>query len=73
MSNSEEIMTQAVVGLNYCYPVIVVVGTIGNILAYIIFSRKRFENTIFATYFRFLLIIDTIGLVYLALGKFLYF
>ena len=59
--------------LNYCYPVIVVVGTIGNILAYIIFSRKRFENTIFATYFRFLLIIDTIGLVYLALGKFLYF
>ena len=73
MSNSDEIMAQAVVGLNYCYPVIVVVGTIGNILAYIIFSRKRFENTIFATYFRFLLIIDTIGLVYLALGKFLYF
>ena len=59
--------------LNYCYPVIVAIGTIANFLSFIIFSRKRFRNTIFATYFRILLIMDTIGLVYLAMGKFLYF
>ena len=59
--------------LYYCYPVIVAIGTIANFLSFIIFSRKRFRNTIFATYFRILLIMDTIGLVYLAMGKFLYF
>ena len=73
MLSDEEIWNQAFIALNYFYPVIVTIGTIANILAFIIFSRKRFENTIFSTYFRFLLVVDTIGLVYLALGKFLYF
>jgi hypothetical protein len=60
-------------GFNYSYLVVSFVGTLANILAFIVFSRKKFENTVFATYFRALLIIDTIGLLYLAIGKFLYF
>jgi hypothetical protein len=73
MLTDDEIWNLAIIVVNYCYLVIVVIGTITNIVAFIIFSRKRFENTIFSTYFRFLLVVDTIGLVYLALGKFLYF
>jgi hypothetical protein len=73
MSSEDEIWKKVILGLNYCYPVIVVFGTIANILAFIIFSRKRFENTIFSTYFRFMLVVDTIGLVYLCLAKFLNF
>jgi hypothetical protein len=57
----------------YFYLVVVIVGTVANVLAFIVFSRKRFQNTVFSTYFRVLLIIDTIGLVYLTLGKFLNF
>ena len=68
---NEDDLIQAYIVLQYCYPVIIIIGTIGNILAFIIFSRKRFENTIFATYFRFLLAVDTVGLLYLALGRFL--
>jgi hypothetical protein len=73
MLSQDEIIAELIIALNYCYPVIVVIGTITNVISFIIFSRKRFQNTIFSTYFRFLLIIDTIGLAYLALGKFLYF
>jgi hypothetical protein len=73
MIDEQKIIAQALDILNYCYPVIVVIGTLANILAFIIFSRKKFQKTIFSTYFRILLIIDTIGLVYLAMGKFLYF
>ena len=73
MLTDDEIWNLAIIVVNYCYLVIVVIGTITNIVAFIIFSRKRFENTIFSTYFRFMLIVDTFGLVYLVLGKFLYF
>ena len=70
---SDEKWIKAYITLQYFYPVIIIIGTIANILAFIIFSRKRFHNTIFATYFRFLLAVDTVGLLYLATGKFVYF
>jgi hypothetical protein len=73
MSIKDETWTQALDILVFSYPVIVLIGTLANILAFIIFSRKKFEKTIFSTYFRILLIIDTIGLVYLAMGKFIRF
>ena len=59
--------------MNYSYLAVSLVGTLSNILAFIVFSRKKFENTVFATYFRALLVIDTIGLLYLTIGKFLHF
>ena len=66
---------EAITGLviNYLYLAVSLVGTLSNILAFIVFSRKKFENTVFATYFRALLVIDTIGLLYLTIGKFLHF
>ena len=59
--------------ISYLYLVLAFIGTMANILAFIVFSRKKFANTVFETYVRTLLIIDTIGLIYLAVGKFLYF
>lgn len=49
--------------LIYFYPVIFVMGTIGGILSFIIFSRKRFQNTIFSTYYRLLNIVDILALL----------
>ena len=46
------------------YPVIILVGLIGNILSFIVFSRKKFKNTIFETYFRVMAITDTITMLY---------
>ena len=37
---------------------IIFASTLSNILAFIIFSRKKFHNTIFSTYFRVLLLYD---------------
>jgi hypothetical protein len=48
----------------YTYPIISLIGFITNTLSFIIFSRKRFKNTIFFTYFRFLVIFDIITLVF---------
>jgi hypothetical protein len=59
--------------INYLYLMIVIVGTVANVLAFVVFSRKAFKNTIFSTYFRALLVVDTIGLLFLTLGKFLSF
>ena len=41
-----------------------VTGILFNILAFIIFSREKFQYTIFSTYFRYLCISDTITLIY---------
>jgi hypothetical protein len=59
--------------INYLYLVIVIVGTLANILAFLLFSRKKFQKTVFSTYFRALLVVDTIQLDYLALSKFIFF
>ena len=45
-------------------PAIILLGTIGNILSFIVFSRKKFKNTIFETYFRLLTITDTVTMLY---------
>ena len=55
------------------YITIILVGTVANMISFIIFSRKKFENTLFSTYFRVLLLVDTFGLLYLTLSKFVLF
>ena len=48
----------------FLYPVVYVFGTLGNLSAFIVFSRKRFKNSIFAVYFRILAITDSFTLIY---------
>ena len=54
------------------YITIILVGTVANMISFIIFSRKKFKNTLFSTYFRVLLLVDTFGLLYLTLSKYLH-
>lgn len=74
MNSSNNLVDQTIYinVFNYLYLVVIIVGTLANIMAFIIFSRKKFENTLFSTYFRVLLVIDTIGLLYLTLAKYLF-
>ena len=44
--------------INYFYSFICMAGLIGNLLAFSIFSRNKFQNTIFSTYYRVLLLMD---------------
>jgi hypothetical protein len=46
----------------YTFPAITLIGIIANSLSFLIFSRKRFYNTIFSTYFRFYLVVQTINI-----------
>ena len=46
--------------INYGFICILTFGLIGNSLAFLVFSRKKFKNTIFSTYFRFLAVFDTL-------------
>ena len=56
--------------LNIYLP-IVAIGFLSNMLAFVVFSRKKFEkNTIFTIYFRFLTAFDTLSLL-LPLNKYL--
>jgi hypothetical protein len=48
----------------YTFPVISFIGFITNIISFVIFSRKRFENTIFSTYFRFYLVFEIINPIF---------
>ncbi len=48
----------------YSFPAITLIGIIANSLSFIIFSRKRFHNTIFSTYFRFFIVIQTINILF---------
>ena len=47
----------------YSYPLITVIGLITNSITFVIFSRKKFKNTIFSTYFCFLLVFQTLNLI----------
>jgi hypothetical protein len=60
---SEETLDQIVKILIFFYIAICGLGVLGNILTFIVFSRKNFQNTIFSTYFRFLCICDMITLI----------
>ena len=48
----------------YSYSAISLIGLITNSISFYIFSRKRFRNTIFSTYFRFYLVFQTLNLIY---------
>lgn len=54
----------------YSYGFLILIGSISNTLAFIVFSRKRFKNTVFSIYFRFMIICDTFSLI-LPLNKLL--
>lgn len=54
----------------YMFPFITIFGMIGNVVAFIVFSRKAFQNTVFSIYFRFLIICDSISLL-LPINRFL--
>lgn len=47
----------------YTYPIISMIGFIFNVLAFIVFSGKKFEKTSFSIYFRFLIISDILSLL----------
>ncbi len=61
--NSINIYQQIKTIIVYSFFVIVIIGIIFNSLTFIIFSRKRFKQTVFYTYFRCLIISDTICLI----------
>jgi hypothetical protein len=46
--------------LSYCLPIQFLFGIIGNIMAFLVFSRKKFKKTIFENYFRLLIITNSI-------------
>ena len=48
---------------NHIFASICLIGFIGNILAIIVFSRKKYAKTIFSTYFRVLSIFDTLTIL----------
>jgi hypothetical protein len=45
---------------NYMYLLIFMIGILTNLIAFIVFSRKKFKNTVFSTYFRVLLVYLTL-------------
>ena len=49
--------------LSHVYAGVCLIGLIGNILAIIILSRKRFENSIFSTYFRILTLFNLLTIL----------
>lgn len=54
----------------YMHIVIYVFGTCGNILAFLVFSRKKFHNTVFSVYFRILAVTDSFT-IFFAINEFL--
>ena len=47
----------------YSFPVISIVGIVTNSLSFLIFTRKRFQNTVFSTYFRFYILFEMLNLI----------
>ncbi len=54
----------------YLHIVVYIFGTSGNILAFFVFSRKKFQNTVFSFYFRLLAITDSFT-IFFAINEFL--
>lgn len=65
------ILVEITFNLLYLYPVLIIVGSIGNMLAFYIFGCKNFKKTIFSLYLRVLCCVDTFTLVFLATNKFI--
>ncbi len=66
----EKILEKISTIIVYLFPFITIIGLLSNLIAFVIFSRKKFKNTVFATYFRFLALFDTLSLL-LPLNKYL--
>ena len=47
----------------YLYSFVFTIGISGNILAFVVFSRRTFRCTIFSTYYRFMIAADSSNLV----------
>jgi hypothetical protein len=50
--------------INYSCQVVVIFGVLGNVLAFVVCSRSKLAKTIFSTYYRFLVSIDTFTLIF---------
>ena len=47
----------------YIVLAIVIIGVLGNMIAFVVCSRSNLKNTVFSVYFRFIIIIDTLTLL----------
>jgi hypothetical protein len=63
----EQLLTTIVL---YFFPFLVIIGLSGNLATFAVFSRKRFTNTVFSTYFRALAITDSLTLSLTVTTKF---
>ena len=60
-SETKEVFTNI---FGYSLPILLIIGAIGNLFSFIIFSRDKFRKTSFSLYFRVLAISDTFTLLY---------
>ena len=58
--------------LNFSYCLIIIIGLAGNTISFIIFSCKKFQRTIFSTYFRFLSVFDSIYFIFIIIKMLIY-
>lgn len=63
MESINEILNLSKTIIVYSYFMISLIGLFLNTIGFIVFSRKKFHNTVFSIYFRFMITIDTIGLL----------
>lgn len=54
------------------YPIIFILGFVGNVISFIVFSQKRFRNTLFNVYFRALNLIYSFTITYTLFDYFNY-
>ena len=59
--------------LVYTFPLISTISVIANILSFLTFSRKKFQNTVFSIYFRFSLFFDILSAITIPINKLLEF
>jgi hypothetical protein len=55
----------------FTFPAITLIGLITNTISFVIFSRKRFQNTIFSTYYRLFILFQSLNLIILPINKML--
>ena len=60
MPTAEDIAIEV---LKYFYLVIFIAGVVGNTISFMVYSRKKFEKTLFSVYFRTVLVTDLFQLV----------
>jgi hypothetical protein len=55
--------------LTFCSSVIILFGFFGNFISFLVFSSKKFQNTIFSTYFRLLCVFDSLFFIFTVLHQ----